>query len=139
MYSYLVVNANPEDLEVEAFDNKIPCLNDRNMKRMSVYLSMVNAQIDKLITAYGHDMENSDVENLKHISDLNETFKEIVTDRNATNSLISMFIADFHRCGYLYLRHLLSKYSSYRYCNYDSERVKIDYSLIPASNATRNS
>ena len=94
---------------------------------MSLYLSMVNNQIDKLITAYGHDMENNDVEVLKHISDLKDTFMEIETDRNATNSFISVFISDFHCYGNLHLKHLLSKYSIYRYCNYNSERVKIDY------------
>ena len=127
LYGYLVLNANPEDLESEESSKKTPYLNNKNVERISLYLSMVNNQIDKLITAYGHDMENNDVEVLKHISDLKDTFMEIETDRNATNSFISVFISDFHCYGNLHLKHLLSKYSIYRHCNYNSERVKIDY------------
>lgn len=129
LYGYLVIDAKPEDLEAEESSKKTPYLNNKNVERMSFYLSMVNNQIDKLITAYGHDMENTDVEGLKHISDLKDTFMEIETDRNATNSFISVFISDFHCYGNLHLKHLLAKYSIYRYCNYESERVKIDYKI----------
>lgn len=130
LYGYLVIDAKPEDLEAEESSKKTPYLNNKNVERMSFYLSMVNNQIDKLITAYGHDMENTDVEGLKHISDLKDTFMEIETDRNATNSFISVFISDFHCYGNLHLKHLLAKYSIYKYCNYNSERVKIDYKRV---------
>ena len=96
---------------------------------MSYFLSMINNQIDKLITAYGHEMENADVEVLKHISDLHDTCMEIKNGINATNNFISAFIFDFHAYGNQRLKFLLSQYSHYKFCNYNSERVKIDYKI----------
>ena len=129
LYEFLVVNAKPEDLEAEEAGYNTPSLNGINMKRMSYFLSMINNQIDKLITAYGHEMENADVEVLKHISDLYDTCMEIKNGINATNNFISAFIFDFHAYGSQRLKHLLSKYSHYKYCNYVSERGKIDYKI----------
>lgn len=96
---------------------------------MSYFLSMINNHIDKLITAYGHEMENADVEELKHISDLYDTFMEIKNGINATNNSISAFIFDFHAYGNQCLSFLLSQYSHYKYCTYNSERIKIDYKI----------
>lgn len=117
LYNFLVKDARITDFNDKEQLLKDPVVNERNYCFVKNNLSYLNQNIDKLITAYGRDMNNDEVELLFDLSKLETELIESLNAEgiNYKEKGLEMFIDKFSTKAYIRFRHIYYSYSFYKF------------------------
>lgn len=127
VFNFLVDKANVLDISDEEQIPKTLPVNERHFTFVLRLLTMVQRDVNLIITTYSNELEYSDVEILMNLSGLKDDFMDAKRGDYYLGDTLICFISSLHSLGNLQLRHVANKYCLYGYCEYKIERIKINY------------
>lgn len=127
LFNFLVVDANVSTIEADKPLSKKLTVNEKNYAFVLSRLKFACQDISRMITSYGRDMENSDLEALTDIAQLEEDLVNARKGDVFCYDYLYYFINEFVAKGHQRLMYLVYKYKVYKYSDYEAERIKIDY------------
>ena len=127
LFNFLVVNSAVVDIHDESSKPKQLLINEANFAFVLRNLKFAFQDINRLIVSYGREIQNSDLELLVDIANLEENLRNAKNGNEFNYDALCLFIDEFQSKGNLRLMHIVNTYRLYRYSDYNSERIKIDY------------
>lgn len=127
LFNFLVVDANVSTIEADKPLSKKLTVNEKNYAFVLSRLKFACQDISRLITSYGRDMENSDLEALTDMAQLEEDLVNARKGDEFCYDDLYNFINEFVAQGHQRLMHLVYTYKVYKYSDYEAERIKINY------------
>lgn len=125
LYNFIVKDANVSDI-LEANAKRGPLYaNTNNLKFLSRRLSLLNNNIEQLITAYGREMKSDEIARLSSMSKLESALLESIDDNGVTldEDRVYLFVSDYYQYTHLVFDYIISCYNRYKYCEYNCSRV----------------
>ena len=90
--------------------------------------SFIDQEIKSLITSYGREMHNSEVERISKGSQLYTEFIGIIDyDLQSPQEMLIDVIDEFASYWHLIFKHICYEYELYKYCKYQISTLKLDF------------
>lgn len=119
--NYIIKNGNVEHFITTDDLPSTICIDKIHFKALELRLTLLNEEIEKLVTSYRRELKSDEIQHLLSLAGLEKLLMKIVENDNCSinKDYLFIFIMDYINNILLFYRSVCPPYMRYKYCEYN--------------------